>query len=335
MSSSLKTSHLPRFASTEACSQDSLRSFRTCSTFPMRPIRMYLKDALSFRCPTSQRIYQIWFKRCTTVRECPVCGHIQASHLPPRSFQNESILDFFYVAGILRLSTKYFIAHLRQQAIAHLCRTWAHTLHGHDEMVEIALSTPNVNKLTYPFVHPLHVLNLARETHVKSIIPSVFYFLSLYRLEDLIKADHHKLRYEHPSKPSSDLSPYDLRIYTIMFQKRIEETMLFLRTICGGREAAIECTRKQDCIRSFSNLANRLSRTWAVRTALMYYVVQVQREVDQSAADWCHHCKRAFHDDCDKFRTRLWAEFPGICDLPPWEDLVQEELMESRLRRRS
>ncbi|KIY72504.1 hypothetical protein CYLTODRAFT_388608 [Cylindrobasidium torrendii FP15055 ss-10] len=249
------------------------------------------------------------------------------------SFQNESILDFFYVAGILRLSTKYFIANLRQQAINHLSRTWAHTLHGHDEMVETALTTPNVNKLTYPFVHPLHVLNLARETHVRSIIPSVFYFLSLYRLEDLLKADHHKLRYEHPSKPSSELSPYDLRIYTMMFQKRIEETMIFLRTICGERESPAECTRKSDCLRTFDKLAARLTRTWAVRTALMYYVVQVQREAGQN--DLCNHCLRAFQADCEKFRARLWAEFPGICDLPPWEQLVQEELTDSRLRRRS
>ncbi|KAL0581170.1 hypothetical protein V5O48_000860 [Marasmius crinis-equi] len=145
------------------------------------------------------------------------------------SFTNRSIEDFFYLAGVLRLSTKYFINHLRLQAIRHLTHTWSYTLQGHDDMVELAVRTPFVNNLSYPFVHPLHVLNLARETNVRIVLPSVFYFLSLYPLQDLLREDHPKLLIDHPSKPSSTLDPHDIKFYTLMFQRRMDLLMDFTR----------------------------------------------------------------------------------------------------------
>ena len=37
------------------------------------------------------------------------------------------------------------------------------------------MKSPLVGDLTYPYVHPLHVLNLARETHVSIVVPSARY----------------------------------------------------------------------------------------------------------------------------------------------------------------
>ena len=116
------------------------------------------------------------------------------------------------------VSAKYFIAHLRRQAIRHLLETWPHTLRGHDQFIERAVKAPLVGDLTYPYVHPLHVLNLARETHVDAVVPSALYFLSLYSLDDILRGDHPKLLVEHPSRPSGQLSPRDLKDYTLMFQ---------------------------------------------------------------------------------------------------------------------
>lgn len=80
-----------------------------------------------------------------------------------RTFHNRNVEDFFFLAGILRLASKYFIMHLRTQGIRFLTETWAYTIRGHDEMVALALSSPVISGTTYPYVHPLHVLNLARE----------------------------------------------------------------------------------------------------------------------------------------------------------------------------
>ena len=51
-------------------------------------------------------------------------------------------------------------------------------------MVDRAIQTPASTKgsleLSYPYVHPLHVLSLARETNVRVVIPAALYFLSIY-----------------------------------------------------------------------------------------------------------------------------------------------------------
>lgn len=243
-----------------------------------------------------------------------------------RSFKNRNIDDFFYLAGILRLATKYFIGHLRHQAIAYLTRTWSYTLQGHDEMVETALSAPIVDKLTYPYVHPLHVLNLARETHVRIIIPSVLYFLSLYRIEDLIRGDHAKLKVDHPSRPSSTLSASDITDYSIIFQRRIEYTMDFVRRICGDRRPAEGCVRGEMCSRAFASLGLRLSRTWMIRTALIHYIVQVTRDIGGRQSDFCTSCRTAFLQDSAAFREEVWEGLPALFGMPSWEDLAASDL---------
>ncbi|KAK7469378.1 hypothetical protein VKT23_003853 [Stygiomarasmius scandens] len=239
------------------------------------------------------------------------------------SFQNRNIEDFFYLASILRTSTKYFINHLRNKAIQHLSETWCHSLRGHDDMIELAIRTPMVNKLSYPFVHPLHVLKLARETHVRLVVPSALYFLSLYRLEDLIKADHAKLKVEHPSKPPSDLDMSDIREYTLMFQWRMDIILEFVRKFCGNRVPGNECLARKDCERALRSTTARLSNSWVIRTGPFNFMQQAISQVSQDPA-FCMPCRDAFVRDGNTHRQRLWDELPSVINLPTWEDLKNE-----------
>ncbi|EJF63484.1 hypothetical protein BD309DRAFT_919814 [Dichomitus squalens] len=241
-------------------------------------------------------------------------------------FQHRGIEDFYHVAGILRLSTKYFIAHLRRQAIRHLLETWPHTLRGHDQFIERAVKAPLVGDLTYPYVHPLHVLNLARETHVDIVVPSALYFLSLYNLDDILRGDHPKLLVEHPSRPSGQLSPRDLQDYTLMFQHRITVVLDFIRTNCSARQACPQCTeQKGTCQRAFVRLGTRLSRSWVVRTGPLHYMVQA---IDELADDptICRPCRRAFKHDIMALREKIWSELPGVIGLPSWEELEKMDM---------
>ncbi|KAK0464483.1 uncharacterized protein EV420DRAFT_1516594 [Desarmillaria tabescens] len=241
------------------------------------------------------------------------------------SFDTRTINDFFYLAGLLRLSTKYFINHIRAGCIHHLSRTWAYTLKGHDEMVEIAINTTSVNKMTYPYVHPLHVLNLARETNVRLAVPSALYFLSLYRFEDILRADHPKLLVDHPSRPSSSLSPDDMSNYTLLSQWRIELTLDFIRRVCGQRPTPPGCISK-GCARNFTRLTSRLSQSWMMRTALLHYVLQIIREVNDDPASYCSKCRLAFREDAEAFRQEAWDSMPLVLGLPPWGELIKAEL---------
>jgi len=244
----------------------------------------------------------------------------------PLPMRGRNIDDFIYVSGILRLSTKYLINHLRTQAIQHLARTWANTLRGHDEMIELAIKSPLVDDKTYPFVHPLHVLNLARETNVQIIIPSALYFLSLYPLPDILSGDHPKLHIkDHPSCPSSQLSPRDLQDYTLMFQHRLNLILDFIRHTCGERTASPGCQNQTPCVKVFSRISSRLSRTWKMRTGPLHFMVQVSDEIGENQ-DVCGPCRRAFRQDVNALRDEIWNHLPGVVGLPSWTVLEASDL---------
>ncbi|ESK95724.1 hypothetical protein Moror_12453 [Moniliophthora roreri MCA 2997] len=241
------------------------------------------------------------------------------------SFSNRSIRDFFYVAGILRLATKYFIGHLRVQAIHHLAQTWTYTLEGHDNMIDLAVRTPSVDDLTYPFVHPLHVLNLARETHVSVLLPSALYFLSLYPLDDLLRADHRKLSIEHPSRPASMMEQSDIKDYTLMFQHRLDSVLDFTRRICGQRLPAKGCSNTQICRRNFSRLTSRLESSWQMRTGAFHFMLQARNQVSQDET-FCTSCREEFWRDVSQHRQQLWNELPSVIGLPSWQGMIQEDI---------
>ncbi|KAJ6585165.1 hypothetical protein B0H19DRAFT_1206741 [Mycena capillaripes] len=244
-------------------------------------------------------------------------------------FSNERLEDFYYLAGILRLSTKYFIAKLRVQAIQHLTQTWSYTLKGHDEMVEAALRAPSVDGLSYPRVHPLHVVNLAREVNVRIIMVSAVYFMSLYPLEDLLRADHPKLNYiiDHPSRPSSTLSPSDITNYSLMFQKRLDIILGFVRSFCGTRTALSTCLTAAACTRGFARLSSRLSRSWITRTGPLHYMSQAVSDLSEDPkGSVCVQCRRAFTQEVAALREKTWNELPAVLSLPTWEEMVAMDL---------
>ncbi|TFK52477.1 hypothetical protein OE88DRAFT_1627806 [Heliocybe sulcata] len=244
------------------------------------------------------------------------------------SFQYRNADDFFYLAGILRLSSKYFISHLRLQAIRHLTTVWSYTLRGHDEMVDNALSLPALPHptISYPYVHPLHVVNLARETNVSVVLPSAFYFLSLYDLCDIINAEHPKFHLAHPSKPSSELSLHDTRPYTLMHQYRLRNITDFIYNLCANYSPSPQCEYGQaPCERGFQKLTSRLSQSWRVRIGPMHFVVQAIMELKENNTV-CKPCRKMFKAEAMAFRQRTWDELPGVIGLPSWDELIASDL---------
>lgn len=190
-------------------------------------------------------------------------------------------------------------------------------------MLELALKTPPVDGLTYPFVHPLHVLHLAREADVRIIVPSALYFLSLYPLTDLLRGDHPKLQIEHPSRISSELTLQDLQDYTLMYQHRITALLGFVRRTCAERTASADCTHGRDCLKAFASMTARLSVDWVDRTGPLHFMVQAM-EVLGGYPNVCAPCRRAFRQDVTAARAGLWKSLPMAVNLPPWEELEKD-----------
>lgn len=187
-------------------------------------------------------------------------------------------------------------------------------------MLEMALKTPLVDGMSFPFVHPLHVLHLARETDVRIIIPSALFFLSLYPLTDLIRADHPKLENGSPSGLSNALTPQDLQEYTLMYQYRISAMLDFVRRVCAERDPAKDCTGGRLCAKAFATLAARLSTHWNQRTGPLHFMVQGMDEL-ASYPNACTACRRDFRQDVMALRDQFWKDMPNAVGLPSWEEL--------------
>jgi len=244
-------------------------------------------------------------------------------------FQHKNVDDFFYVAAILRLSTKYFVNRLREQAIRHLTETWSYTLQGHDAMVNRALSSPVIDNASYPYVHPLHVLNLARETNVTIIIPSVLYFLSIYSLADILRADHPKLLVDHPSAPPTALAPDAMKDYTLMYQHRLQMMLDFIHKTCGDRNEDPNCVgTPRHCKRGFTRLAFQIASALSVRTGVFHNMLQASNWVEADDTV-CAICKRSFRLDVVALRERWWRELPYVVGLPDWDTLILRDLLSS------
>lgn len=192
-------------------------------------------------------------------------------------------------------------------------------------MTMTAMTTPAVDDLSYPFVHPLHVLNLARETDVEILVPSALYFLSVYSLSDILAGDHPKLAVTHPSRPSSQLSPADLQVYTLMYQHRIQTGLDFIRKTCGKWASPVPGCANPDCSKTFTRLVSRLQRSWNPKTAAIFFMLQVSHEI-MSTERVCSSCRRSFTEEVEELRSKVWDSLPQIAGLPAWPDLISRDL---------
>lgn len=220
-------------------------------------------------------------------------------------------------------------------------------------MVERALQVQTFDgtrrhALTYPYVHPLHVINLARETNVRVIIPSALYFLSVYPLSDILKGTHPKLLAESQSgipRPSSTLSPGDMANYTLMYQHRIDIILDFVRKFCGERRSYPACLWKRGnlgtpvdtgrppdsegpdpCTHAFAKLASRASRSWFTRTGPFRWMLQTVNQLKNKDLRVCKICMEAFRVEVEKHRNAIWDNLPSVVGLPNWSELIEADL---------
>lgn len=189
-------------------------------------------------------------------------------------------------------------------------------------MVELAVNADPVDGLTYPFVHPLHVLHLAQLTDTRLIIPAAIYFLTNYPLVDLLNSDHPKLQVENPSQLSSELTAQDLQQYTLAYQYRIDTLIDFIRQSCLARPSG-KCRSGALCQKAFTTMGAQLSRDWRSRTGPLHFIVQaVDGMVDYP--NICSECRKAFRKDAMATREIFWENLPTVIGLPPWEELLED-----------
>jgi len=84
------------------------------------------------------------------------------------------------LSSVLRLSTKYFIEHLRIQCLARLAHDWPTTLADWDRREAAATDESDRYTPRDAYAHPVLAINLALELGIPEVLPSAFYDLSRY-----------------------------------------------------------------------------------------------------------------------------------------------------------
>lgn len=88
--------------------------------------------------------------------------------------------DFPFLASVLRLSCKYFICIPRKQCLERLQVYFPTTLADWDRRERMSLAPNGHYDARHEIPSPIHVINLARELNVGSILPAAFYDLARY-----------------------------------------------------------------------------------------------------------------------------------------------------------
>ena len=88
--------------------------------------------------------------------------------------------DFPFLASVLRLSCKYFICIPRRQCLERLQAYFPATLADWDRRERMSLGPDGHYNPRHEIPSPIHVINLARELNVGSILPAAFYDLARY-----------------------------------------------------------------------------------------------------------------------------------------------------------
>jgi hypothetical protein len=94
-----------------------------------------------------------------------------------RYLQNPFSSGFPALSAVLRLSTKYFVEHLRQRCLARLDADWPSTLYGWD--IKERGATDEYGRYL-PRLPPISVVELALDMNLPSILSAALYDLSRY-----------------------------------------------------------------------------------------------------------------------------------------------------------
>ncbi|KAL5530738.1 hypothetical protein ACEPAF_6996 [Sanghuangporus sanghuang] len=169
-------------------------------------------------------------------------------------FKQLCATDFTPLSSILRLSSKYFMEHLRERCISRLMIDWPTTLICWDSRESEATDKHGRYSPRVRFPHPILVINFARQMGITSVLPSAFYDLCRYGPSKIVAGviqHRHKGPIKVPSQeansetPTVRLSLDDLRIAFIGRENAQRVVASFIEQELNNREPAADCHNRE------------------------------------------------------------------------------------------
>ncbi|KAF8579882.1 hypothetical protein K439DRAFT_1637529 [Ramaria rubella] len=229
-------------------------------------------------------------------------------------FHTNQPTAFKIAAALLRLSTKYMVSPLRQQAVEHFRRIIPKNMDdiGH---------TPNFKQVFGTDTpHPFELVTLFRECQITAFLPWAFYIACKEGFKALVCGA--------PSAQGETiyLSPEDNRVALLGWKSLDDENS-------KSRLKAIK-SWAENCTEGFCN--NVMRAAW-VETSLhncssdalvlwgMFKLLANSEDLDGVQENRpCQFCAALWLKTAGDRRRRVWAGLPATFQLPPWEELQQD-----------
>ncbi|KAF8640333.1 hypothetical protein AX17_000005 [Amanita inopinata Kibby_2008] len=203
-----------------------------------------------------------------------------------------------FISGILRLSTKYLMRHVRQKCISILQSKFPSTIHGCDALL--------ASKYMYPSDAIVRAIPLARENHVPEILPWAYYISTHIPTDELLKDGCMGWKDKALCLAGKE------RLWEV--QKSLTHAFLFT------------FDRSPGCI-SLCNQAFQLAdrQTWKGFEVLRKSPHPLEPYTDWAAINTCKKCKEQMEKQHKLGREKVWELLPGIFELKIWKDLREDQ----------
>jgi hypothetical protein len=271
-----------------------------------------------------------------------------------RYFTSNQYHDFQTIASVLRLSSKYFVEHLRLRCIERLEKDWPTTLEAWDRREQGATDSQGRYTPRDHYAHPILVMQLAIELGLQTLLSSVFYDLSRYGPSKIALG----VLVPHPPLSLSDTSPVKLYENTLSEQQLVntfhgrergqEYIARFVLQEIYERPLSVDCPnrddipRVRDCRESHYFIALNVFRSVggiacgrdADPLYTLMQAIDMLSRTDFSDGQrkcglkMCAPCKVEFRETCQRARQEIWNLLPswfGFVDDAPGAAPVLED----------
>ncbi|KAJ7663269.1 hypothetical protein DFH06DRAFT_346759 [Mycena polygramma] len=203
------------------------------------------------------------------------------------------------LAGVLRLSSKYEVEHLRRRALVHLSSQFPTKLEDWDRFEHEEAESDDLPPL----------IELARQSRAPWILPTVFYLLGS-------EVSHHLPTVLHGDQQLSDADQIFYVLGSSLQRETMRTVMRFLHdpaTVPGCMSIA-RCTPAKLC--ALTEVSDDCDNYPGICPLDIW-----------APADWvrlsalCEVCLPALHALHEQARQNLWDRIPQMYGLPPWAEL--------------
>ncbi|KAJ7061885.1 hypothetical protein C8F01DRAFT_987358 [Mycena amicta] len=263
-------------------------------------------------------------------------------------FKTPQSTDFPVVAGVLRLSSKYLVEHLRQRCMARLEVEWPATLAGWDSREQAATDALGHYAPRATCAHPILVIDLALQLSLPFVFPAAMYDLARYGPSKILAGTPTPplVSFGPPptdsgapttTPPRMHLSP-DLLVATFRGRESAQRYLAeFVSKELEGRSPAADCMYLEEDLRSrkcresfYFIMLNTLRSVGGIACGRdadpLYTLVQAMDMLSRTdfsdgqrhcGLKMCHPCKVDFAKSAQRAREEVWGLLPGWFGLEP------------------